>query len=445
MTQPLRLVHASDLHLELPALRPGRDSRPSARAVDRSAVPRGRAGVRDRAGRRCRCRAVGRRRAERRSRRAAGHRAVARSICAAGERNIPIYWAGGAVDVPDAWPRSVTLPENVHVFPVGRVESLDLARAGETIARVQGTSCREDGTVDARGFHRDAHGLFTIGVAYGTNDSAGHEGDRVHYMALGGRHQQQTVDVQPGIAHYCGTPQGRGPKETGPHGCTVVTVDETRRAKTKFVATDTVRWIDQAMEVTATTEQEQLHDRMVERLEKLQAQHPGIDLFVRWNIRGTGPLVNRLRPNSLADELLVDLRRQFGERSPDAWSVVDHLRIAAQRAGRMVRPGNLPGRFPARRPRFRNARNAVRPAALSAAKTSATNSWNAIATIETTESRPRTALPRVEARRRSADAAPGRRRHTRRVDESPARRVASRLSSFASEHSTALTLDPRSS
>src|SRR4051812_27560299 len=237
-----------------------------------------------------------------------------------GERKIPVYWAGGMVDAPDSWPRSVTLPENVHVFPVGRVETLDLVRSGETIARVQGTSCRDDGEVDTRGFHRDAHGLFTIGVAHGTNDSAGHEGDRVHYMALGGRHQQETVDEQPGIAHYCGTSQGRGPAEIGPHGCTLVTVDETNRAKMKFVATDTVRWIEQALEVTATTKSEQLHDRMVERMEKLQAQHPGIDLFVRWNIRGTGPLVNRLRPNSLADELLDDLRRQFGERSPVAWS-----------------------------------------------------------------------------------------------------------------------------
>jgi DNA repair protein SbcD/Mre11 len=236
------------------------------------------------------------------------------------ERGIQVYWAGGAVDTPDSWPRSVTLPSNVHVFPIGRVESLDLARAGEVIARVQGTSRPEGGEVETRGFHRDVHGLFTIGVAHGTTDSAGHEGDRVHYMALGGRHLQQTVDEQPGIAHYCGTPQGRGPTETGPHGCTVVTVDETGRAKTKFVATDTIRWIDQALEVTATTKEEQLRDRMIERLEKLQAQHPGVDLFVRWTVRGAGPLVNRLRPNSLADELLVDLRRKFGERSPVAWS-----------------------------------------------------------------------------------------------------------------------------
>jgi len=240
------------------------------------------------------------------------------------DRGIPVYWAGGTVDVPDNWPRSVSLPPNVHVFPVGRVESLDLVRAGQTIARVQGISRGVDGGIEARGFHRDAHGLFTIGIAHGTSDSAGHEGDRVHYMALGGRHLQQTVDHEPGLAHYCGTPQGRDPSETGPHGCTVVTVDEINRAKTKFIATDALRWLEQSIEVTATTRSEQLHDRMVERMEKLIAQHPGIDLFVRWTIRGAGPLVNRLRPGGLADELLVDLRRQFGERSPAAWSTTIH-------------------------------------------------------------------------------------------------------------------------
>jgi hypothetical protein len=236
------------------------------------------------------------------------------------DRGIQVYWAGGSVDLPDLWPRSVALPPNVHVFPIGRVETLELARAGETIARIQGTSCLDDGRLEARGFHRDVHGLFTVGVAYGTNDSPGHEGDRVHYMALGGRHAQQTVDEQPGIAHYCGTPQGRAPTETGPHGCTVVTVDETGRAKLRFVATDAVRWSEQALEVTATTRSEQLYERMVERLEKLGAQQPGVDHLVRWTVRGTGPLVNRLRPGGLADELLVDLRRKFGERPPVIWS-----------------------------------------------------------------------------------------------------------------------------
>ena len=42
---------------------------------------------------------------------------------------------------------------------------------------------------------------------------------------------------------------------------------------------------------------------------------------MRWKIHGTGPLVNRLRPGGLADEMLVDLRRRFGQRTPVAWSV----------------------------------------------------------------------------------------------------------------------------
>jgi exonuclease SbcD len=237
-----------------------------------------------------------------------------------GDRGIPVYWAGGIADHPDNWPRSVILPANVHVFPVGRVETLDLVRNGEPVARVQGISCREDGEVDSRGFHRDAHGLFTIGVAHGTSDSTGREGDRVDYMALGGRHKFQTVDEQPGIAHYSGTPQGRGPHETGPHGATLVHVDDTGRARPQFVATDSIRWTEQTLEVTASTKEEQLSERLVDRMEKLVAKHPGVNLLVRWKIEGTGPLVNRLRPGGLGGELLDDLRRRFGHGTPLAWS-----------------------------------------------------------------------------------------------------------------------------
>jgi len=334
MTQPLRLVHASDLHLELPIhglaevpehLRDLLMDAPyhAAEQVFETALAENADAVLlagdilnvDRAG-------------------PPAIVLLLDQFARLGDRGIQVYWAGGAVDAPDLWPRSVALPQNVHVFPVGRVETLDLVRDGDTIARVQGTSCDDDGQVKTSGFHRDAHGLFTIGVAYQQGAGSREHGedaallpapcsllhDRVHYMALGGRHQQQTVGEQPGIAHFCGTPQGRGPTETGPHGCTVVTVDESGRAKLRFVPTDAARWSEQVLEVTASTRSEQLHERMVERLEKLHAQQPGIDHLVRWTIRGTGPLVNRLRPGGLADELLIDLRRQFGERSPAVWS-----------------------------------------------------------------------------------------------------------------------------
>jgi DNA repair exonuclease SbcCD nuclease subunit len=236
-------------------------------------------------------------------------------------REITVYWAGGVCDPPDAWPPAAPLPENVVVFPVGRVEQHELKRKGEIIARVQGTSAQEGGVATSTGFHRDANGRFTVGVAYGSSAAPGREGDRVHYMALGGRHRRTTVDTEPGIAHYCGTTQGRCPDESGPSGCTVVQVDEQAQAKTRFVATDCVRWIDETLEVTATTTREKLLERLDERLDKLRAKSQGVDLLVTWIIRGAGPLVNELRPGGITPKLLTELRGRAGRLTPAIWSV----------------------------------------------------------------------------------------------------------------------------
>lgn len=235
-------------------------------------------------------------------------------------RGIPVFWAGGLVDTPDRWPRSVPLPENVTVFPVGRVDSQPLMRDGHQIARVQGVSCGEGQPVDARGFHRDANGYFTIGVAHGTSDAPGKEGDRVHYMALGGRHRRATVDVEPGIAHYCGTPQGRSPQEIGPGGCTVVQVDEQGKTKTRFVSTDVIRWHEESLEFTAGTTADQLKVRLRERLDKLQKKVTDVDQLVSWRLTGAGPLLAKLRPEGLNEELLSDLQKHVGRQQPVCWS-----------------------------------------------------------------------------------------------------------------------------
>ena len=103
----------------------------------------------------------------------------------------------------------------MHRFPAGRVGNFEHQRGGKTVARIQGISRSPGQALDDSGFHRDANGLFTVGVAFGTAAAPGAEGDRVHYMALGGQHRRQTVDQSPGIAHYAGTPQGREPGEIG--------------------------------------------------------------------------------------------------------------------------------------------------------------------------------------------------------------------------------------
>ena len=235
-------------------------------------------------------------------------------------RGIRVFWAGGIADRPDRWPPSTPLPENVTVFPVGRVEQHDLERDGTVVARIQGVSCGEGQPVDASGFYADAHGRYTVGVACGTSDSAGKEGDRLDYMALGGRVKRATVDVDPGIAHYCGTPQGRSPDEIGPTGCTIVAVDETGKTKTKFVSTDVIRWAHESIEFTATATVEDLRTRLRDRLEKVRGKARDIDHLVAWNLVGAGPLVAKMRPGGLADELLEFLQKHDGRQQPACWS-----------------------------------------------------------------------------------------------------------------------------
>jgi DNA repair exonuclease SbcCD nuclease subunit len=238
-----------------------------------------------------------------------------------GDHGIAVYWAGGQVDPADAWPAVAALPANVHRFPAGRVGNFEHARDGKTVARIQGISRSPGQAVDDSGFHRDAKGLFTVGVAHGTAASAGQEGDLVHYMALGGQHHRQTVDQSPGIAHYAGTPQGRDPSELGAHGCTVVTVDDSGHVKTTFVATDIARWISETIELTAGADEDTLLGQMETRINGLRGKHPDRDLLITWKITGRGELLNELRPGGLSDEILAALRQRYGKQSPAVWSV----------------------------------------------------------------------------------------------------------------------------
>lgn len=237
------------------------------------------------------------------------------------DAGIEVFWAGGQVDPPDAWPASIRLPETVHQFGVGRVESYELTRGDKPIARIQGVSRSPGGGLDDSGFHRDANGLFTVGVAFGTAASRGAEGDRVHYMALGGQHRRQTVDQSPGIAHYAGTPQGRTPAEPEAHGCTVVSVDETGHVKTLFVATDVLRWVTETVEITAGCDEEALLRLIGQKADKLREKHVGRDLLVTWKVVGRGELRNYLRPDGYGAELLAQLRKQWSKQSPALWSV----------------------------------------------------------------------------------------------------------------------------
>ena len=108
------------------------------------------------------------------------------------ERGIDVYWAGGTVDPPEAWPAALTLPQNVHVFPHGRVEDVTIHCDDEPLARLAGTSRDRQRALRPADFAPDPTGLYSIAVAHGDADLAALQARGVHYWALGGRHDRST-------------------------------------------------------------------------------------------------------------------------------------------------------------------------------------------------------------------------------------------------------------
>lgn len=237
------------------------------------------------------------------------------------ERKIEVYWAGGGVDPPEVWPSLLRLPETVHVFRSGRPQEFVHQHDGEPLVRLIGASRRRGRRLRVSDFRRDRANLFSIGVIHGNAAPAALRGSGIDYWALGGRHSRSTPLSSPAVAHFPGTPQGRDPAQTGPHGCTLVEVDEARQARVSLVPTDVMRWQSERVVVDEKSTQEDLETMLRERMHSLVETIPRTDLLVSWTVAGSGPLMGRLRRGRLGVELLDRLRSEYGFGPPAAWSV----------------------------------------------------------------------------------------------------------------------------
>lgn len=237
------------------------------------------------------------------------------------ERDIAVFWAGGRVDPPDAWPTAIRLPDNVHVFPTGRPDEVVCERDGSPLVRVIGVSRGTRRGIRASDFDPDPGGLFTIASVHGSAEAESLSRRGIDYWALGGSHARHTLFNSPHLAHYPGSPQGRQPEESGPHGCTLVQVDSGRNARTTLVPTDVMRWQHEQVVVDESTTGDNLQTLLHERIRNLAETIPEMDLMISWTITGSGPLLGELRGATLAKELLESLRSEHGFGPPAAWSV----------------------------------------------------------------------------------------------------------------------------
>jgi DNA repair exonuclease SbcCD nuclease subunit len=170
-------------------------------------------------------------------------------------------------------------------------------------------------------FRIEPANIFTVAVAWGQTEAASAGAHKqIDYWALGGRHESQTLYQGPQTAHYAGSPQGRCPDETGAHGCTLVQVDHARKVRTKFIATEVVRWRAESLTLAEGANRNDLQRQLRSAMQRIASEAGGAYVLVSWEVQGCETLVRQLRKGDLSRELIEWLRTEFGRAKPAVWT-----------------------------------------------------------------------------------------------------------------------------
>lgn len=147
-------------------------------------------------------------------------------------------------------------------------------------------------------FRHDPRADFAIGVVHANVSGVpGHDdyapcslddlrGAGMNVWCLGHVHNWLVLSADPLII-YPGTLQGAHVNETGPHGCALVTVDESGHTVHEFLQIAPMRWEQRDVDVSEVGSAEDVLDAMEQECRGMAAAQDGLDAYiVRLNLTG---------------------------------------------------------------------------------------------------------------------------------------------------------------
>lgn len=247
------------------------------------------------------------------------------------EHNIRVYIIQGNHDATTVAKKAfdvLTMPPNVYIFSTKKpetfyIDELNVAIHGQGFA----TKVVEE-NLSAK-YPPAEQGRFNIGLLHtnlGSKDShdryapstvAGLRKKGYQYWALGHIHKRDKgIGGRNQIIHYPGNLQGRHIRESGPKGCTLVTVDDEMQISTKFRATDVWRWHDCEVDATHFESTDDLLVAVSTNLEKALKEADDRSLAVRVRVQGQSSLhrVFMRHPEHWRDELRRTVLDKFESR-----------------------------------------------------------------------------------------------------------------------------------
>jgi exonuclease SbcD len=249
------------------------------------------------------------------------------------DNNIPSFIAHGNHDPLNSWSTTINWPEGVTVFPGTGVQSVPVVKDGRTLAHIYGTSFPERDVFDnlTLQFERNQESGFAVAVLHA--NVGGHPDHDPYapcavddlvargmdYWALGHIHQREVLRKGHPAIVYCGNSQGRFFKESGPRGCCLVTLNEGALPDVRFVATDTLRFVENSVDLSSCDSLDAVVEEIVRQCQTLLGQAEGRSLVVRLTLTGRTEIHTLLRKGGTLENLRDEALRSFSERGSGLW------------------------------------------------------------------------------------------------------------------------------
>lgn len=329
--EPLRFVHAADLHLDSPFLGVGRDTPGDIAAALRDATFNAYERIVDLCIRE-EAQALlvagdvydGRDRSLR-----AQFRFVdgLNRLDAAG---IHAFICHGNHDPLDGWTARLKLPERAHQFGEDVTSRPFGPDARATVYGISYPRAEINENLSLK-FQRCPEDRFAIGLLHANVGEVGDHANYapctveglsktgIDYWALGHVHTRTVLREESPAIVYPGNTQGRHAREQDDRGVYLVTVDDNNRPHLEWTAVSGVHWRTRNVDIAGFETESDLLDELEDLASQLVDEETGDGVVVRIRLTGRGPLHHKLLPDGVAGEFRNQLNQRMEHRVPFFW------------------------------------------------------------------------------------------------------------------------------
>ena len=223
------------------------------------------------------------------------------------EAGIRVFIVAGNHDAASQITKHLRLPDNVTLFSTKNPEQVILDDLNVALYG-QGFATRAVTDDLSQAYPQGDPELFNIGLLHTCMDGKpGHEpyapctvdglrSKGYQYWALGHIHKREEVSEDPWIV-FPGNIQGRHIRETGPKGCTLVTVEDGEVTEVAHRDLDVMRWSLCELDVTVSETVDDIYGQVREGLQTVLDEAEGRPVAVRLVLQGSCSAHTKLHAN----------------------------------------------------------------------------------------------------------------------------------------------------